>query len=405
MDNNGGSEIKESLLEEIRKAHSDFPLGKKNEVINLPDNQLSYLLALVRNEPQTAPQLSLQEWRMLLHILKSHLILPVIYSRFATWPREMQPPPEIIVELRSMMLGSRANSISQERQLLDITGAFEAEGIRSIVLKGAAFSLSYPDPALRIGTDIDLLLRPEDVPRCRSILERLDFTCMEKRLEISQEGYSEENYVYKGVLPLKKMVDLHWKLIIFPEFSKYLDTGALFSRAQKKMLGDGAIYVLDPVDTIIHASAHMIYHHGDSIRLNWIYDVSILCEALKTPTDWAELQRRCVGCGARLAVEEALALARYWTGMQIPDGFGDFSSWPAPGEPEIIIFTQSKGRGTLKTLKMIIPKSASISDKVRLIYHLVVPSREHMTTLYPEVKGKPIIYAHVLRWRRLLKKL
>jgi len=395
------------LLRDVRQGHSEFPLsGKKLDgVFDLPDDQLLYVLSLLRNEPQKPPDLSLPEWFKLLYILRLHLILPVIYWQLSSWPPEMRPPIEIITELRSVMMGSRVNSLSQERQLREIIEAFNADGIRSIVLKGAAFSLFYPDMAMRLCTDIDLLVMPEDVLRCRCIMERLGYSCLEKRFEVSREAYCEEVFLDKRGTSGKKVVELHWDLIIFPAIRQHINLEAIFTRAEQKNIGHLEINIMDPVDSLIYASSHMIYHHGDGIRLNWIYDIPMLCKALNNPADWVLLKQRCVESGARLALEKALNLGSYWTGMQIPLEFSDFSTWPAPGETEITAFTQSGGRGTITTLKMLIPKSASISEKAKLIYCLFFPSRDLIITLYPQLRGKPFFLIHVLRWWELLKKL
>jgi len=395
------------LLNDVRQAHNEFPLNcnKIHGVLDLPDVQLAYVLSLLRNEPQKPPDLSQQEWRMLLHALMPHLILPVIYVHLLSWPREMRPPLDIIAELRSVMMRSRAHSISQEHQLREILEAFNIDNIHSIVLKGAAFSLFYPDPAMRLGTDIDLLVMPEDVLRCRCILERLGYSCLEKRFEISREAYCEEIFLDKRGTPGKKVVELHWNLIIFPAVHKHIDLEAIFNRIEQKNIGSIKINVMNPVDSLIYASNHMIYHHGEGIRLNWIYDIPMLCKALTTTTDWVLLKQRCVDSGARMALEEALTISSYWTDMQIPTEFSDFSTWPAPTETEITVFTQSIRRGTLKTFKMIIPKSASLSEKAKLLYCLIFPSRDLIITQYPQLREKPFFLVHVLRWWVLLKKL
>ncbi|MER3458636.1 MAG: hypothetical protein C4309_08450, partial [Chloroflexota bacterium] len=55
-------------------------------------------------------------------------------------------------------------------------GALEAASIPAIVLKGPALALTiYPDPALRVIGDLDLLVRREQVEQAMAALHSLGY--------------------------------------------------------------------------------------------------------------------------------------------------------------------------------------------------------------------------------------
>lgn len=66
-------------------------------------------------------------------------------------------------------------SEGQMRQLDRIFSAFEAEGIDFMPLKGCRMKPIYPKPELRIMGDADILIRLEQYPRIKSIMESLGF--------------------------------------------------------------------------------------------------------------------------------------------------------------------------------------------------------------------------------------
>lgn len=69
-------------------------------------------------------------------------------------------------------VGWLAHSVRLERLLLDVDDVLAEAGIRSIVLKGMALAhLDYPEPAMRVFGDLDLLIEPHAFTRAASVLE------------------------------------------------------------------------------------------------------------------------------------------------------------------------------------------------------------------------------------------
>lgn len=394
-------------LSEIHRLHEEFPLSCEHgsSLLSLPDDQLLYLLALLRNETPALPVMAASEWTVLITTLKEHLILPVLYSKVAALPDAVRPPAEVVGQLRSCYLQSSVCSLKQERQLRMILLAFADKGIQPVLLKGAAYSLTiYPEPAMRPSIDIDILVKQGDVIECRELLKRLGYTCLENHFDVSRTGYHDEVFMDLSD-PGQKIVELHWSLNVFYLVSQQMATEQFFQRARKVEATGMSFYVLDPVDALIHTSIHTIYAHSDTIKLNWIYDISLLCKALKCPSDWERLQQSCVENCARIAVEKALVMAQCWTDLQIPPEFADLSQWPEPASFEFEVYSLAVKRRTGNLIGLMFPKSAGFREKIIILCHLVFPSREIMGRFYPESRGKALYKAYLFRWWELLKKL
>jgi hypothetical protein len=72
--------------------------------------------------------------------------------------------------VRSMLMMNLQRQ-SQLRQILD---ACEAEGIPLLLKKGLwIIKKLYQNMATRLSGDIDILLKPEDMPRCTRLVQRL----------------------------------------------------------------------------------------------------------------------------------------------------------------------------------------------------------------------------------------
>jgi hypothetical protein len=149
----------------------------------------------------------------------------------------------------------------------------------------------------------------------------------------------------------------------------------------------------------------MIYGHGGDIRLNWIIDMALLSKQLKSQQEWEELIKRSVDFGARLSLEKALKMAILWTGLKIPYGYDDFTKWPAPTENEAIIFSHISKGNTTNKIKLIIPESAGLWEKTRIIFKFAIPAPGIIRLMGSEKKDSILPLLYIRRWIRLIKKL
>ena len=304
-------------------------------------------------------------------------------------------------QMRAVFQWSRVRSIHMEKQLREITAAFRAEGVRILVLKGPVYGRTvYPDPALRPGSDLDLLVHPDDFIQSRNIMESIGYTCASRLFEDFRDYNCEENFASrtnpKEMLP----ICFHWALHLFPDRNAGNNVEELLRNAADIEAGGLRFLIADPVDALIHAAAHMIIHHSQDIRLIWIYDIAMLAQGLKRPGDWKILQDRSVNWGARISVEYALNLARILTGLQLPEGVCDFSSWPEPTTDETTAISNTLNRHNRPDIKLRLRLSACATSrqKTRFLFKFIVPDSDLMRKHYPD--GTPLLFCYFRLWGR-----
>ena len=152
-----------SLPARLREFHERLPLAgePRNAVLALPDDQVLYLAAILRDTPVPAPTMTPEAWQGFLDVLRPHGVYPLMAYRLRAWPADCRPPLEVMEYLNRLFLYAAARSMRAGRQIQAVVDALEAAGIPSVLLKGPALARTvYPDPALRQSTDIDLLVRP-----------------------------------------------------------------------------------------------------------------------------------------------------------------------------------------------------------------------------------------------------
>ncbi len=180
-------------------------------------------------------------------------------------------------------------SLRLDRLLLDLVDDLGRAGVRSVPLKGTvAAHLLYPDPALRLYADVDLLIDPEALGATLEVLRA--------RGGVPARAISDAGLVgatTRGVavsMPDGTEVDLHTSIAPAgwapraPLARCALDDAAL-------VLGGRPVTVLAPAPMALHAALHLLLDHGPR-RLVPARD---LIAALRRDATVAEEVRRVAG--------------------------------------------------------------------------------------------------------------
>ena len=377
---------------------------------DLSDELLTYVRSVLQDESPLAPAASLDEWSSLLDFLKAHWIIPFLYRKIGSLPQKCVPPETITDEMRQVFLFSVVRSLHMERQLQEIIEAFQEEGVRVLVLRGPALAFSlYEDPAMRPSGDLDLLVIPEQVIQARDILESLGYRCLARRFETARDFFREECFIHQESPGNTFPVDLHWvhwELHPFFKGSEKVDIQDLFHRAFKVETPTLTFETLHPVDYLIHSAIHLIMIHKNEMRLSWIYDTALLAQHLQVPDDWETLQERCVAWRARLPLEHCLKMAQVWTGLELPDGFDDFSTWPQATKDEAAVWADTmRHHWVTILLKRSLANPSLLLRRVPSLFRLLLPPPDIVRYCYPTSSNWLLPVSYVRRWYRWIDDL
>lgn len=176
------------------------------------------------------------EWDEFIKVTFSHGVLPLAYVVLKDYSQLV--PPASLRQLRHYFF---LNTLRNERltgELRRLLKLFDEAAIPVVPFKGSALGyMAYGHPSLRQFTDIDLMVRREDIARASDLLRRRGY---HKELELMAR---EENYFQKiqcehaFINPGKGFyVDLHWTFS--PAFySLDLDVEAMWQRLRPVSLG------------------------------------------------------------------------------------------------------------------------------------------------------------------------
>jgi hypothetical protein len=372
---------------------------------SVPDKMLHYVAALLQGIPSRPPEASGAEWRDLLNILLPHWVFPLLYYKIRSLPQEYAPPREILDYLRLAFLRSSARAAGVAVQLAEVVEAFRKEGVPVLVLKGPALAHGvYPHVGARPHSDLDLLVLPEKIVQARSILLNMGYSRWGKQYDFAKFFAHHENFTPPTSSPGYFEVEMHWDLtkVHWPGWEGRLK--GLFDRAVTMETDTVTFETLSPVDALIHRSLNNAWVHYHDMRLIWINDVALLAGDLTAPEDWKVLQEQCDVWRCRLALETSLKLAQAWTGLRLPSGFDDFSTWPDAAEERGLWTTITSRHNRLGSYILLqLRLSAKERGLMRTILALLFPDPGLMRLYYPPAEGWRLPIAYVRRWWRWIR--
>lgn len=261
-----------------------------------------------------------------------------------------------------------------ERRLLELAEAFEAAGLRPLVLKGPALAHTmYPDPSWRVFGDLDLLVPTSSWRTSLQVLSGLGF---ERRLPEPRPGFDErfgKAAVHSNGDGVE--IDLHRTLVIGP-FGLWARPEELFRRSTTFQLGGRTLGRLDDTALLLHACMHaslgwrppFLWTLRDVAQVAWFGRV-----------DWDELADLARRWRLRAVVAHALRTASETLEVSLPvEAAPLLSVTPRRRERRALesYVSERRGRGgvELATLQAI----PGLRSKAAYLRMLLFPGRDFL---------------------------
>lgn len=199
--------------------------------------------------------------------------------------------------------------------MLEILDGLGRAGIEAMPVKGLVLAdRFYGSLAARPCADLDVLVRPADLPAARAALSDLGYR---QRRTIGFKALTHEFHDPawgRGDEPDHVRLELHWAL--WADSRHRLGTDGLWARAVPSTLIGRPIRTLSLEDMLLHLAIHRT---RSALRLRWVVDVAELLRAEGASLDWDAHLDRARRAGGRTASWVVLDLARRLLDAPVPD--------------------------------------------------------------------------------------
>ena len=265
-----------------------------------------------------------------------------------------------------------AAALSLERRLLELDAAFGSASIDFLVLKGTAVAhLVYPDPALRLFGDVDLLFPAERFEQALEVARDLGYV---RPAEEARPGFDRrfgKGATLKG--PTGNELDAH-RTLVFGTFGFAIDLDELFRSATAFELGGRKLRALGPETRLLHACYHASL--GDSRpRYSSVRDIAqMLTTGTHDPDRVLALAREWQ---AQAVLARAFALCRDFLGVAVDGPLVEALNGYRPTRREqraIDSYTGPNRRFAHKVFASL-PYLHGMRDRAAFVGAMVLPSR------------------------------
>lgn len=212
------------------------------------------------------------DWERLTQVASAQGVLPLLVHRVQGWAPPGHPsgvPAGVEGEARFQT----AHTLRMMALLLRVLTTLRDAGIVALPFKGPALgALLYGDPGIRPCSDLDLLVRPDDVPAALDALEAVGMRCPRhspgrERL-LLRHGHARPLLDEDG-----SVVELHWR-ITSPMHPIRLPASRLLARSESISIAGHPLLVPHPSDLFAMLAVHGAKHAWQ--RLIWISDMARL---------------------------------------------------------------------------------------------------------------------------------
>ena len=216
-----------------------------------------------------------------------------------------------IAPLRSDLATSMLAARVRLRSFSKVLGMLDRSGIDVLVLKGVGIApLAYPDPGTRPVSDLDVLVRSDQMGAVDELIQRQGTY----RSYESINPALRSRYRHSANARLDGHdVDVHWRLLV-DRFDDRPDE-ALWGRAREVPVGPGRARTLAVEDHVVHAIAHGIRRNQLS-PVRWITDVARL--VTHHPVDWSLVEERAASRHVGGVLSHGLELLRRQFDVPVP---------------------------------------------------------------------------------------
>lgn len=253
-------------------------------------------------------------WKNLIELAGRHGVEPPLHQ--AVLPLRDSIPADAALALDQRYQTNLHKAMFLSRELIRVVDCVSALGIEVMPYKGLALAeFLYGDIAMRQSGDIDLLIKPQDLPRIREAVAELGYKPHVSFSRAEERAYLWSGYehAFDGVAG-PNLLELQWA--IQPRFYAIdFDMGRLFERAVTISVAGRAMKTLRSEDLLLVLSAHAAKHVWG--RLVWLCDIAQLVRLPSLDWDciWAEADK----LGMARILQVTLLAANRLLKVEIPE--------------------------------------------------------------------------------------
>lgn len=202
---------------------------------------------------------------------------------------------------------------------------FRKAGLQVIVLKGAALAETvYGNPALRPMSDVDLLVKKEDLHQVDELLKKLDYSPADRSVDdVDFTSTYLTTLDYRNPAKNSPSFHIHWHFVnsTIPNESyiNHIKMEDIWRDSVKTNIADIETWVMSPHHLIIHLSEHALRVTHSLSKLSYFCDIDRAINYYWKSLDWDLLVQATIRFNLNKMVYTTLYFSRYFIKAKVPE--------------------------------------------------------------------------------------
>lgn len=328
-----------------------------------------------------------------------------IYKNFLLLPDKAKIPKNIFSSLKKRYLTIYFNNQQKYNDLESIIEYLHKSNINLIPLKGILLThFIYQDLGRRSMSDIDLLVKKEDLEKCKAAFITLGWEIVpqiEMSKFISKIHNSQHPYIFKS--PNHTVIEIHQH--IHSGLTTYqVDINQLWDKSEKISFNRHQISTLNYTDFLLHLCLHLYKHliNSSPISLKHFCDISELINKQSQNISWDRLIEYSYAYKCQIEVREILTICQNYFHTPIPENVINKFTGVSKINTEHLFLAYLKNdqveikKHTVSDLQYYKLQYKNIDGWFKKRYylmHIVFPSKQFMINKY-KIKYKSLFFLY-----------
>ena len=350
---------------------------------------LLYSMGIKPDKEILRKELDDSDWDEIIQQSLLHGVSALLYRNIKTNGLASFIPDRAMQKLRSIYLSNVMRNLRIYNEFSKISKSLNENNIPFIVMKGVALAeLIYKDIALRPMSDIDLIVKTEDIWKTDKVFEKLGYKSDIKSFVSKHHVRWANNIHYMKTVP----VDIHPTIYNLPNVDPWV-------KARHAKINSDDIMILGPEDFLLHLCLHLNTHfHTKNLRLIWWCDIVELLRSYHNDLDWSYFISISKKSKAEGFIRRILnAIVNEIPDISIPNlVFNQLSSnetnisirdvLSISSDPECKRGQVRPGDLHIRQIMLFVLKVPSIRSKISLAFRILFPCKDFIINHYTLTK-------------------
>ena len=288
-------------------------------------NEDQLLLYCCRTEKANLPELQNIDWNIFLEKARGEGISPLVFSRLPEIAAHYDIPKYVTGELKKdYYLSATKNTLIFE-ELGKVLGLFNQSKLQIIVMKGAALAETiYGNLALRPMSDVDLLVKKEDLHQVDELLKKLGYSPADRAVDdVDFTSTYLTTLDYRNPVKNSPSFHVHWHFVnsTIPNESyiNHIKMDDIWQDAVRTNIADIETWVMAPHHLLIHLSEHALRVTHSLNKLSYFCDIDRAINYYGKGLDWDLLIQDTLKFNLNKMVYTTLYFSAYFIKAKVPE--------------------------------------------------------------------------------------